>query len=189
MRWQQLFADLQAQFEAAEEAEARAESASRARAEVGAVRLAERLGGSLGVPVVVTCRGAGRVSGLLTETGPDWLLVTDERGREQLVSAAAVRAVAGLGRWTAPREDGSPVRSRLDLRRALRGLVRDRSTVQVVLDDGSVLTGTIDRVGADYLEVAEHAADQPRRAGAVRQVHAVVIDGIAVVRTLLPGWD
>jgi hypothetical protein len=189
MRWQQLFADLQAQFETAEEAEARSEWASRARAEMGAVRLAERLGGSIGAPVAVTCRGAGRVSGVLTGIGPDWLLVTDERGREQLVSAAAMRAVTGLGRWTAPGENETPVRARLDLRRALRGLARDRSAVQVVLDDGSVLTGTIDRVGADYVELAEHAADQPRRAGAVRQVHAVVIDGIAVVRTLLPGWD
>ena len=189
MRWQQLFADLQAQFETAEDAEARAEWASRARAEVGAVRLAERLRGSIGAPVTVTCRGAGRVSGVLAETGTDWLLVTDERGREQLVSAAAVRTVAGLGRWTAPVEDEGPVRVRLDLRRALRGLARDRSAVQVVLDDGTVLTGTIDRVGADYVELAEHAADQPRRAGAVRQVHAVVIDGVAVVRTLLPGWD
>ena len=189
MRWQQLFADLQAQFETAEDAEARAEWASRARAEVGAVRLAERLRGSIGAPVAVTCRGAGQVTGVLAETGTDWLLVTDERGREQLVSAAAVRAVAGLGRWTASAEDEGPVRARLDLRRALRGLARDRSAVQGVFDDGTVLTGTIDRVGADYVELAEHAADQPRRAGAVRQVHAVVIDGVAVVRTLLPGWD
>jgi len=189
MRWQRLFADLQAQFEAAGDEEGRSEWASRARAEMGAVRLADRLGGSIGARLVLTCRGAGRVSGALTEVGPDWLLLADERGREQLVSSAAVRAVAGLGRWTAPAEGPGPVRARMDLRRALRGLARDRSAVQVVLDEGTVLTGTIDRVGADYLELAEHAADQPRRAAAVRQVHAVVIEGVAVVRTLLPGWN
>src|SRR3712207_5533866 len=183
MRWQQLFADLQGQFEQAEGEEARAEWASRARAEVGAIRLTDRLGGSVGADVPLTCRGAGRVSGVLADVGVDWLLVTDERGRDQLVSAGAVRAVSGLGRWTVPAEDdGTAVRARLDLRRALRGLARDRSVVQVVLDEGSVLTGTIDRVGADYLDLAEHPVDQPRRSGAVRQVHAVVLDGVAVVR-------
>ncbi|RBY91796.1 hypothetical protein DQ244_10970 [Blastococcus sp. TBT05-19] len=189
MRWQQLFADLQAQFEAAEDAEARAEWASRARAEMGAVRLADRLGGSVGAHLTLTCRGAGRVSGVLAETGSDWLLLTDDRGRDQLVSVAAVRAVGGLGRLSAmPEEEGS-VRARLDLRRALRGLARDRSAVQVVLDDGTALTGTVDRVGADYVELAEHAADEPRRSGAVRSVQAVVIGAVAVVRPLLPGWD
>ncbi|WP_104524620.1 hypothetical protein [Blastococcus atacamensis] len=189
MRWQQLFADLQAQFEAAEDAEARAEWASRARAEMGAVRLADRLAGSLGARITLACRGAGRVSGVLTETGSDWLLVADDRGRDQLVSVGAVRAVAGLGRRSAAPGDDGPVRARLDLRRALRGLARDRSAVQVVLDDGTVLTGTIDRVGADYVELAEHAADEPRRAGAVREVQAVVVDAVALVRPLLPGWD
>jgi hypothetical protein len=189
MRWQQLFADLQAQFDAAEEAESRAEWASRARAEMGAVRLAQRLGGSLGTNVSLTCRGAGRVDGVLADLAADWLLLTDERGRDQLVAVRAVRVVAGLGRWTAPAQEEGPVRSRLDLRRALRGLARDRSAVQVVLDDGTVLTGTIDRVGGDYLDLAEHASDQPRRSGTVRQVHAVVLDAVAVVRTLLSGWD
>ncbi|MGY2084969.1 hypothetical protein [Blastococcus sp. SYSU DS0539] len=189
MRWQQLFADLQAQFEAAEEAESRAEWASRARAEMGAVRLSDRLGGSIGAELVLTCRGAGRVSGVLTDLGVDWLLLAGGRGREDLVATGAVRAVAGLGRWTAPAQEDGAVRARLDLRRALRGLARDRTAVQVLLDDGAVLTGTIDRVGADYVEIAEHHADQPRRPGVVRQVHAVVIDAVAVVRTLVPGWD
>ena len=77
--------------------------------------------------------------------------------------------------------------SRLDLRRALRGLARDRSVVQVVLDDGVVLAGTLDRVGVDYVELAEHPADQPRRPEAVQGVRAVVLETIAVVRTAAPG--
>ena len=188
MRWQELFADLQAQFDAAEEAQDRAEWASRARAEMGAVRLGDRLGGSLGAQLTVSCRGAGRVSGVLVDLGADWLLLADERGRDQLVAVAAVRSLAGLGRWTAAARDEGPVRARLDLRRALRGLARDRSAVQLLLDDGTTLAGTVDRVGVDFLELAEHAPDEFRRPGAVRQVQAVVIDAVAVVRTLLPGW-
>jgi uncharacterized protein (DUF2345 family) len=102
----------------------------------------------------------------------------------QLVALAAVRSVAGLGRQTAPAAEGGAVRVRLDLRRALKQLARDRSAVQLVLDDGDVLTGTIDRVGADYLEIAEHAADEPRRAEAVRGVRAVVLTAVAVARTV-----
>jgi hypothetical protein len=186
MRWQQLFADLQAEFEAAEAAGGWAELPSRARAETGAVRLAERLGGAVGHRLSLRCRGAGEVAGRLTERGPDWLLLEDDAGREVLVALPAVLAVAGLVRTTAAPE-GSPVRRALDLRRALRGLARDRSTVAVVLDDGGVLTGTLDRVGADFVELAEHAADDFRRAGAVRVVRAVVLGAVAVVRTLAPG--
>jgi hypothetical protein len=187
MRWQQLFADLQAQFEAEETAAEQAESASRARAEIGALGIADRLRGALGFPLVLGCLGAGSVAGVLVDVGADWLLVEDDGARQALVATAVVRSVSGLGRRTAV--DGSPgqVRARLDLRRALRGLARDRSAVQIVLDDGSVLSGTLDRIGADYVELAEHPADLPRRAEAVQGVRAVVIAGIAVVRTVTPG--
>ena len=187
MRWQQLFADLGAQFAQAEAAADRAESASRTSAEMGAVRLAERLAGAVGHPVVLRCRGAGPVAGRLAEVGVDWLLVEEDAGREALVATAVVLSVSGLGRETAaPRSQGAV---RFDLRRAARALARDRSTVHVVLDDGSVLTGTIDRVGADFLELAAHAPDEPRRAGAVRGVHAAALDGVAVIRTAPPGLD
>ena len=105
------------------------------------------------------------------------------------MATSTVRTVAGLGRATAPAEDPGRVRARLDLRRALRGLARDRSVVQVVLDDGAVYVGTVDGVGADHVELAEHAADQPRRAAAVRGVRAIALPAVAVVRTLTPGLD
>ncbi len=187
MRWQQLFADLEARFEAEQDAADRAETSSRVRHEVGASRWADRVAGAIGSSVVLQCRGAGTVAGTLGEVGSDWLLLVDGQGRESLVASAAVRAISGLGRRTAPAVEAGPVRSRLDFRRALRGLARDRAAVQVVLDDGVSLVGTIDRVGADYVELAEHAADLHRRAGAVHGVRTVVLDAVVVVRTLLPG--
>jgi hypothetical protein len=183
MRWQQLFADLQAQFDEEEAAAERSESGSRARAEMGAVRLVERLRGALGLPVVLACGAAGQVTGVLVDVGADWLLTEDGRGRQDLVAATAVRTVAGLGRRTSPFVPDGAVGMQLDLRRALRALARDRSPVQVVLDDGGVLGGTLDRVGADYVELAEHPADTPRRAEVVQGVRAIVIGAIAVVRT------
>jgi hypothetical protein len=187
MRWQQLFADLQAQFEQEEASAERAEDASRARAEVGAVALSDRLRGAAGLSLALNVRGAGQLSGVLLDVGPDWLLLSDDLGREVLVAGTAVRAVGGLGRRTAAPQEPRPVRAALDLRRALRGLARDRAAVQLVLDDGAVLAGTVDRVGADYVEVAEHAVDAPRRVEAVQGVRAVVITAVAVVRTVSPG--
>ncbi len=186
MRWQHLFADLEAQFEAGLDAVERGDVSSRARHEVGSLRWGDRVAGALGSPVVLLCRGAGPVPGTLREVGSDWLLLVDDGGRECLVAASAVRAVSGLGRRTAPVQEAGPVRVRLDLRRALRGLSRDRAAVQVVLDEGTELSGTIDRVGADYLELAEHPADRHRRAEAVEGVRTVVLDAVAVVRTVHP---
>lgn len=187
MRWQQLFADLEAQFEAERDATDRGEVSSRTRHEVGALQFRDRLAGALGSPVVLSCRGAGAVPGTVADVGSDWLLLVDDQGRECLVALSAVVSVTGLGRRTAPAEDEGAVRARLDLRRALRGLARDRAAVQVVLDEGTRLHGTIDRVGADFVELAEHAADAHRRADAVRGVRTVVVDAVAVVRTVLPG--
>ncbi|MGY1711107.1 hypothetical protein ACI8AC_16530 [Geodermatophilus sp. SYSU D00758] len=185
MRWQRLFADLQAEFEEAAVAAERAEDGSRRRAEVGGVRLAERLAGAVGTPVAVRCRGAGEVTGVVLDVGVDWLLLRDGQHREVLVAAGAVTVVGGLTRETVPAPAGV-VRARLDLRRAVRALVRDRATVQVVLDDGTALLGTLDRVGADFVELAEHPADRPRRAAEVRAVRTLALAGVAVVRTVLP---
>ena len=187
MRWEQLFADLQAQFEAEESAAEQAESGSRARSEIGALVLGDRLRGAVGLPLVLGCGGAGAVAGTLVDVGTDWLLVEGDSGRQGLVATAAVRWVSGLGRRTAAPEVVGSVRGRLDLRWALRGLARDRSAVQILLDDGGVLTGTLDRVGADYVDLAEHPADLPRRSEAVHGERAVVIGAIAVVRPVTAG--
>ena len=188
MRWQRLFADLQAEMEAGEVAAERVEDASRARLEFGAIRLSERVGGAVGRELALRCRGAGELRGVLAECGAGWVLLVEAGGREVLVALPAVRAVAGLERTTSVPDQGEVAR-RLDLRWALRGLARDRSAVQVLLDDGGALTGAVDRVGADFLELAEHAAGESRRGAAVRGVRAVAIDAVAAVRRLSPGLD
>jgi hypothetical protein len=187
VRWQQLFADLQAQFEQEEASAERAEDASRARAEIGAVALSDRLRGAVGARLLLNVRGAGLLVGVLLDVGPDWLLLSDDLGREAVVAGTAVGAVSGLVRRTAAPEESGPVRAALDLRRVLRALARDRAAVQMVLDDGAAFAGTVDRVGADYVELAEHAVDTPRRPEAVQGVRAVVISAVAVVRTVSPG--
>jgi hypothetical protein len=189
MRWEQLFADLEAQFVAQDAADGAGDLASRERAEYGRLRLTDRLRGARGWPVTLTCRGAGEVTGQLVDVGVDWLLLVDAQQRDVLVALATVRAVSGLGAQTAPAGELGAVERRLDLRRAMRGLARDRATVQCLLDDGSTVSGTVDRVGADFLELAEHPLDERRRRGSVTGVRAVVLAALAVVRTVRPALD
>jgi hypothetical protein len=64
----------------------------------------------------------------------------------------------------------------------LRGIARDRSTVRLMLVDGSTVDATIDRVGADFLEVATHSAGEPRRRQDVRDIELIPITALATVR-------
>ncbi|KQS73388.1 hypothetical protein [Modestobacter sp. Leaf380] len=181
MRWEQLFADLEARFDVEEQAAVQASAGSRARAEAGGVLLVDRLRGAVGHPVLLTCRGAGDLRGRLADVGVDWLLLVDDQRRDVLVARSAVRAVAGPGRETGPGEDDGPVARAWDLRRSVRALARDRAPVRCLLDEGTVLTGTVDRVGADFLELAEHPLDQARRRSAVRQVRLVPLEAVAAL--------
>ena len=181
-RWERLFADLEDQAAALERAEAAGELGDRVRAEAADVRLYDRLRAAVGQPLVLTVSGAGRVAGTLREAGPDWMLLADPYDRESLVATLAVTSVGGLGRHSAAPGSEGRVAARLALRWALRRLVRDRAPVVVLLTDGSQVCGTADRVGADFLELAEHPADEVRRAAVVRGVRCVPLHALALLR-------
>jgi hypothetical protein len=170
-RWEALFADLAAELDAAEAAELDAEVRDRARRELAAITLADRVLGALGTAVTVTT-AAGPVRGTLDDAAPDWMLVGGT-----LVPASAVHTIAGLGpNATAP----GPVR--LTFGYALRALARRRVPVAVTLDDGTTLHGTFDRVGADHADLAEHPPGEPRRAQAVTRTSTIPFAAIATVR-------
>nr|WP_246318600.1 hypothetical protein [Leifsonia psychrotolerans] len=69
---------------------------------------------------------------------------------------------------------------RIGLPFVLRDLCRRRKTVVVHMPRGA-LTGTIDRVGRDHLDVAVHPADSPRRAHAVTEYRIVPLAQIQLV--------
>ena len=183
MRWQALFDDLEAQLAEGEAAELQAEVADRTRREVGLVRVVDRLAAASGHEVAVALGAAGVLRGRILDAGVDWLLIEETGAREVLVPLAAVLGVAGLGPHTGTPGAEGEVGRRLDLRWALRGLARSRAGVALVLRDGSVVSGTLDRVAADHLDLAEHAPGEPRRPGAVRQVRLVPLAAITLVRS------
>lgn len=182
MRWDALFADLEAQAGSLEHAERAAEVEERARIEVAAIGLVDRLRAAVDTPLRLQCAGALALTGVLRRVGPDWLLLDEGSGREVLATAAAVHGITGLSRLSAVPNSAAGVESRLTLRHALRGLARDRSPVRVCRVDGSTLDATIDRVGADFIEVALHAPGETRRRTDVRDVTLVPFAALAAVR-------
>lgn len=182
MRWKALFDDIEAQWEAAERADLAAEVRDRTRREVALLSSYDRLRAAEGAVLALTVHGAGAVSGRLLEVGNDWLLLEEGPGRDLLVPMAAVLTVAGLGRRAEPPGSSGEVGRRLDLRWALRSLARDRAPLQVVLRDGSTLAGTLDRVGSDHVDLAEHAQGEERRPANVRAVRLVPVGALGLLR-------
>ena len=60
-------------------------------------------------------------------------------------------------------------------------LARRRLYVEIVLPAGSS-AGTIDRVGRDHVDVAEHERDEPRRDRVVRRARLIPFESIECVR-------
>lgn len=174
MRWERLFEDLEAQLAESEVDELRAEVADRTRLEASRVRLADRLRAARGCPLVARVLGAGPVRGEVGAVGADWVLVTEEAGVEAVVPLAALTHVTGLGSRADASRSGNRVDRRLRLGYVLRAISRDRSDVVVTLVDGGMLRGTIDRVGADHADVAEHPGSGSR--------WTVTFGGMALVR-------
>lgn len=160
MRWDRLFDDLEAQLALDDVRELEAEVADRTRRERALLDLHTRLLANVGSSHVGLRLPARVVAGCLVDVGPDWALVETAPGRPVLVALAAVRAVSGIGPGA---RTPSVVARRFGLGTALRAVSRDRAVVEVADVDGQAVTGTIDVVGADHLELAEHASDEVRR--------------------------
>lgn len=182
MRWDELFTDLEAQLAQAEAAELAGEVSDRTRRETSLLAITGRLGAAIGADLVLHCEGVQQLQGRLTEVGPDWLLLEEPGRAEALVSARHLVDVTGL--TAASEQQQGKVWRALDLPWALRSLARSRSAVQVLQCSGAARSGTLDRVGADFVELAEHPPGEARRRGAVSQVVLIAIEAISVVRSV-----
>jgi hypothetical protein len=180
-RWDELAEDLSAQAEALDAQERAGEVVERLRHEIAQLRLVDRLRAAIGTELVATCAGQVSAHGVLVRVASDALLIQEPAYRECLIASAHLHSVSGIPRLTA--ESGATrIAERIGLRVLLRAMGRDRSAVRLALLDGSVLDGTIDRVGSDFLELAAHAAAEARRRDAVREIIAVPLGALVAVR-------
>ena len=176
MSWEDLFADLEAQFEALQRRDRDAEIADRTRRERAAVDLISRLAGHRGRPLAAHLVTGGSVRGDLLDLGGDWLALADG-ARTVLVALPAVVAFDGLGGRVEP----AKAARRFGLGYVLRGLGRDRSVVALTDRSRRVVTGTIASAGADHVDVAVHPADEPGRAAVRRGLWTIPYAALVTV--------
>ena len=182
MRWDSLFGDMEAQFFADRTLAREAEVAERARVEVAQFALADRLRGALGREVSITLNNGSKEAGSLGRVGADWL-VLNTATRQWLIPLHSVSYFENLGRLARKPVNGPALV--FPLASALRGLARERQSVEVHVAAGAagrVLSGVIDRVGKDFLEIAVTGGDA-RRATAVTAVATVAFRSLLGVRS------
>lgn len=151
-----LFEDLEHQARALTDAEREPELADRSRAEYRQVTLASRLMASIGREVALRLVGTGPVAGRLDRVGSGWCLVRGS-GQDWLVVLGAVQSVAGAGDRSVP-EVAWPRTATLGLAAPLRRLGETEQRCVLHLLDGERLEGTLERVGADFVEARDVTA-------------------------------
>jgi hypothetical protein len=180
VRWDELFEDLVAQAAAARDAELFAHARERSRDEAGRQVLEDRLVARCAGPLSLDLVDGDTVRGALVEAGSGWLCIAAVAD----MWVVPVAALAGIRAPARPPDarNARPRSVRMGLRPVLRGLARRQLYVQVGARGGRTWGGTLDGVGADHVELAEHPADLPRRCGEVRSLRMVPLGALLWVR-------
>jgi hypothetical protein len=166
----EVFDDLEQQAAGLHLLERDAEVAEMSVAEYSRISLAERLHASVGQHLRLRLVGGHQVTGRLTRSGPDWLLLVD-RGAEWIVRCEGIASVSGLSQRADSEETWSVV-DRLTIRSLLRRLSADSVGCLVRFVDDQQVQGRIGRVGQDFLEL--HVGEGDGRRVHVVPLHAVV---------------
>ncbi len=192
MRWDRFFDDLEDQLASEWEAERAALDTEAERLRLSRVRLAERLAllGSRDMAAPPTAAfdliDGTTLRATVSGVGADWVALAEGRTGAVIAPFPAIVAIAAphadLLRTARPAPPRSPLADRLTFGFVLRDLVRRRAGVAVHLASGRSLTGTIDRAGADHLDLALHEPGAPRRADAVAGYRIVPFSAVAWIR-------
>ena len=175
-----VFDDLEAEFEAGLRREAEQETIAAIRAELGSTVLWEQLARRMDSEVVAFAAGRA-LRGDVVASYPEFLVLRDAGGAEHLIRYGPAVSFALPAEPPALRPAPGPAVRRYQFALALRELARRREPVRIGLGDGTSVDGTIEAVGSDYLEVAEHDPGEARRRAAVRARRFVGFVAVAAV--------
>jgi hypothetical protein len=190
VRWDRFFDDLEGQLASEWEAERAALDTEAERLRLSRVALRERLTALVDSeaaqqPSIEVVDGTVLAAGV-TGVGADWVALDGGRSGALVVPFASIAAIgmphADVLRSARPVSARSALADRMTLGFVVRDLVRRRVAVTVHLANGRVLGGTIDRAGADHLDIALHEPGTPRRATAVTGHRIVPFAAVAWIR-------
>ncbi len=192
MRWDHLFDDLSAQLEHELQSEQVDLEQEEERLRIGRLPVRERLvalrraPGDHGAVTVRLVTGDVLTVRLVT-VGRDWFAGSVEGSGRVVQAAIPIAGVDALlltpdqaATSLVPVAEASELGARLGLPFLLRDLCRRRTAV-TIRTRASEATGTIDRVGRDHVDLAEHELDQPRRSSVVRRVRVIALDQVVSV--------
>lgn len=185
MRWEALFADLEAQMGAAQTAEFTAAIAEASRLEASRVEFAERLRAHRGQELGLQMAGGQRLLVRLGAVGADWLAGAAPP-HSVLVPLTSLLAVDGM-RPAAARGEPSASRRRLSITAPLRRLARDREPISVFGTQGPLASGLISAVGRDFVEITPpRREDLLSRDGGERSARVVPLHAVTWIRSESP---
>ncbi len=146
-------------------------------------------------PVTLELAAGLRLPVRLRALGADWIAAESsshaESAAARTMSVIPLHAISGMtmdhGMLLAsldPQTTAEPaLRERMTFGFVLRDLARRRVPVRIALQDGGEVHGTIDRAGADHLDLAVHDAGEVRRAEAVQGFRIVPFSALLRLRT------
>ncbi len=194
MRWDRFFEDLEDQLDSEWEAERAALDTEAERLRLSRIPLRDRLvalAGSSARPPEITAdlRDGTVLVGAVTRVGADWMALSVPGGGTAAVWLVPAEGVSTLvlraEEVLVTARDANPggaLGQRMTFGFVLRDLVRRRIPVTVQLRAGRALSGTIDRAGADHLDIAVHEIGAVRRADQITGYRLIPFAAIAAVR-------
>ena len=197
VHWDRLFEDLEGQLASEWESERAALDAESERLRISRLELRSRLRVlcAESAPATIDLAGGQRIRARLQALGSDWvaatIIETEEASGPRSTRIIPLHAVHGLsidhGLLLASLDDAdssAPVlRERMSMGFVLRDLARRRVPVRVVGVGGIDLHGTVDRAGADHLDLALHDPGEARIAAAVRGFRIIPFSAVTSVQT------
>jgi hypothetical protein len=162
MRWERLWADLEAQAAALQRQDYDAEVAERVSIERASVLLMDRVRASAGRTVHCQLAGGQQWRGELAGFGLEWWALRDggAAGAIVLVPAGAVCGVRGLADRAVAGEAMSLVARRTTWLMVLRRLGQQAGSLALYRAFGAPLVGRLTVVGRDYVELVTPDAER-----------------------------